>query len=307
MKKISILLMVLVFSILAACSRSSTDIPTWQEQYDLGVRYLSEGNYEEAIIAFTAAIEIDPKRAEAYIERGNAYIGSGETAQTLAAALADYEAVLSIDAANAEAYLGLADVYIRMGEYDKAEDVLREGLEKTSGDKSIADKLAMIESGSITDSSGNVRRETTYREDGSLDSIFEYEYNEQGYESGWTVLCYEEGSLKESYYAVVELGEDGYPAKNMYYDQDGTPSGTYDLMTFNELGQEVERIKYYSDDSYTRYLYYYNDSGQRTRHEAYRDGELTSYWEYQYAEDGSPLGQTRYDAEGNVIGTTRYN
>ena len=52
---------------------------TWQEQYDLGIRYLSEGNYEEAIIAFTAAIEIDPNRAEAYVGRGDAYVGSGET------------------------------------------------------------------------------------------------------------------------------------------------------------------------------------------------------------------------------------
>ena len=43
---------------------------TWQEQYDLGVRYLAEGNYEEAIIAFTAAIEIDPNRVEAYMGRG---------------------------------------------------------------------------------------------------------------------------------------------------------------------------------------------------------------------------------------------
>lgn len=39
----------------------------WQSQYDLGVRYLSEGNYEEAVIAFTAAIEIDPNRPEAYV------------------------------------------------------------------------------------------------------------------------------------------------------------------------------------------------------------------------------------------------
>ena len=54
----------------------------WQSQYDLGVRYLSEGNYEEAIIAFTAAIEIDPKRPEAYVGRGGAYIGSGETASS---------------------------------------------------------------------------------------------------------------------------------------------------------------------------------------------------------------------------------
>lgn len=46
---------------------SSKDQLTWQEQYDLGVRYLEDGDYEEAIIAFTAAIEIDPKRAEAYI------------------------------------------------------------------------------------------------------------------------------------------------------------------------------------------------------------------------------------------------
>lgn len=50
----------------------------WQEQYDLGVRYLSEGNYEEAIIAFTAAIEIDPKKLEAYTGLSNAYIASGD-------------------------------------------------------------------------------------------------------------------------------------------------------------------------------------------------------------------------------------
>lgn len=31
---------------LAACGQSAQE--AWQEQYDLGVRYLSEGNYEEA-------------------------------------------------------------------------------------------------------------------------------------------------------------------------------------------------------------------------------------------------------------------
>lgn len=51
---------------LSACggkaeSEPSADALTWREQYDLGIRYLSEGNYEEAIIAFTAAIGIDPK------------------------------------------------------------------------------------------------------------------------------------------------------------------------------------------------------------------------------------------------------
>lgn len=45
----------------------------WQEQYDLGIRYLAEGNYEEAIIAFTEAIEIDEKRPDSYFSRGQAY------------------------------------------------------------------------------------------------------------------------------------------------------------------------------------------------------------------------------------------
>lgn len=58
-----------------ACGQET---PTWQEQYDLGIRYLSEGNYEEAIIAFTAAIEIDPKRPEGYSGLANTYIAMGD-------------------------------------------------------------------------------------------------------------------------------------------------------------------------------------------------------------------------------------
>ena len=67
----------LFLCMLCSCSKSPEE--QWQEQYDLGVRYLSEGNYEEAVIAFTAAIEIDPNRAEAYVSRGDAYVASGES------------------------------------------------------------------------------------------------------------------------------------------------------------------------------------------------------------------------------------
>ena len=143
---------------LCACGQSAE--AKWQEQYDLGVRYLSEGNYEEAIIAFTAAIDIVPKRPEAYIGRGDAYARSGDTQDNLAAALADYEAALELDETLAGAWLGLADVYIRQGDYDKALETLREGLDKTGGDQSIADKIEEMESGSFSDSSGNLRRKS---------------------------------------------------------------------------------------------------------------------------------------------------
>lgn len=58
--------------LLTGCTGSGA--ATWQEQYDMGVQYLSEGNYEEAVPAFSAAIEIDSKRAEAYVRGGDAYM-----------------------------------------------------------------------------------------------------------------------------------------------------------------------------------------------------------------------------------------
>ena len=88
---------------MVACAKA----PTWQEQYDLGVRYLSEGNYQEAIIAFTAAIEIDPKQENAYI--------------------------------------GLADAYIGMGDYEQARQVLQTAQEQLGQMQSLADKLNELE------------------------------------------------------------------------------------------------------------------------------------------------------------------
>ena len=69
-----ILLAALLLLSLAACQKApeaaepADEAPDWQTQYDLGVRYLSEGNYEEAILAFEAAIEIDPRNADAYLK-----------------------------------------------------------------------------------------------------------------------------------------------------------------------------------------------------------------------------------------------
>ena len=113
--------------LLTGCGQTA---PTWQEQYDLGLRYLSEGNYEEAIIAFAAAIEIDPKQPLAYVGRGDAYMGLEQTEENLSAAQADYECAIELDEALVEAYLGLAEVYIRQGQYEKALEILNSGLEK---------------------------------------------------------------------------------------------------------------------------------------------------------------------------------
>ena len=64
---------------LAGCGTKQKAL-SWQEQYDLGVRYLSEGKYEEAVLAFEAAIEIDPKRPEAYASLADAHLAAGDAA-----------------------------------------------------------------------------------------------------------------------------------------------------------------------------------------------------------------------------------
>ncbi len=82
---LSLLLSVTLVIGLCACGGKKEEPLTWQEQYDLGVRYLSDGNYEEAVLAFKAAIEIDPKQPDAYVGLSDAYIGLGDYEKALQA------------------------------------------------------------------------------------------------------------------------------------------------------------------------------------------------------------------------------
>ena len=58
----------------------------------MGVRYLSEGNYEEAVLAFTAAIEIDPNRPEAYLDLSEVYLARGDIQAAIDILTAGYDA-----------------------------------------------------------------------------------------------------------------------------------------------------------------------------------------------------------------------
>lgn len=228
MKKVIALLLAVQLFCLFGCAKGSA----WQEQYDLGMRYLSDGNYEEAIIVFTAAIEIDPKNAGAYLGRANAYIGLGDTDENLAAAWADFEEARGIDETNPDAWLGLADVCIRRGEYDDARGILEEALTATGNDPSIADKLEEMKSGNVTDSSGRIRRRTGYDGSGNLAWYHTYEYgpngnvslatsyDASGVQTGQVELRYDgEGREVVGYGWVSETGELG--RLEFQYDSQG--------------------------------------------------------------------------------------
>ncbi len=106
---IAAVIFVIIFLVIAIIQSisiiSGSDEKKLQEQLDLGERYLQELAYEQAIVAYTAAIEIDPK---------------------------------SVDA-----YLGLADAYLGLGDVNMALDVLQDGYDET-GDESLLDKMDEI-------------------------------------------------------------------------------------------------------------------------------------------------------------------
>ncbi len=302
------------FMILSFCA-CGQKAPTWQEQYDLGVRYLEEGNYEEAIIAFTAAIEIDPKQALTYVGRGDAYIGSGETDENLAAALADYEKTIELDKANAEAYLGIADVYIRMGEYEKAYQTLKDALEKTDNDQSISDKIEEMESGVYVDSTNHIRRSNNYDLDGTLTDYTIYSYDFLGRRCGWENYGRREneageavGDLTMTSYCEVDFDEENHPTQNRFYNPDGTPT-EHDTFVYNERGLKSEQYRYKADGTLVCYFYfYYDEQGREIKYEGYHeDGEMYSYWVSEYDTEGNVIRETQYDPDGTVRGYSTFD
>ena len=66
----------LLFVFTSACGKNTAE--KWQEQYDLGQQYLLEENYEQAIVAFSEAIEIEPMEIQAYTGLIQAYWQSGD-------------------------------------------------------------------------------------------------------------------------------------------------------------------------------------------------------------------------------------
>lgn len=86
----------LLCAVLGGCAEKPLPL---EEQLDLGMRYLSELNYENAVIAFTAAIEIHSRNVQAYAGLYSAYAAQGETELAEQTWDAMLEAGVSVDRA----------------------------------------------------------------------------------------------------------------------------------------------------------------------------------------------------------------
>ena len=88
------------------------------DQLELGRKYLEEMDYEQAIVAFEAAIAIDPKCEEAYLALAETYIAQGT--------------------GDSGVYLPGADIYVTQDNIEKAIKVLEEGYSQTGSETILA-------------------------------------------------------------------------------------------------------------------------------------------------------------------------
>jgi len=84
--------------------------------YNRGIAYKRKGNLDQAIADYSKAIELDPKLATAYNNRGIAYRAKGNLDQ----AIADYTKAIELDPKNATAYNNRGIVYAEQKKYDQA-------------------------------------------------------------------------------------------------------------------------------------------------------------------------------------------
>lgn len=255
--------------VLTACGNKAQ---AYQDKYDLGAKYVSDGNYEEAIIAYTAAIKIDVKNPAAYLARGKAYVLSGETTNSLETALEDFNRAVELDETNTDAYLGLADVYIRRGEYDKALEVIEKAVDKTNSASEIVQKLEEMKDGKFIDSSGNLRRMNSYDSDGTL-----------------------------LWYHIYTYDQDRRTATATSYNANNSQTGHVDLV-YDSNGRSIVNYDYPSDSGAIEKIEYdYDGDGKKVASRLYRaSGDLRVSFAYQYNSDGKLSRTDQYDSDGSL-------
>ena len=255
---------------------------SWQSQYDLGVRYLSEGNYKEAIIAFTAAIEIDPKQERAYIGLVEAYVAVGDTEMASEVLKKAMQAI------------GETETLIAAGQKLVLDPTVRTERVDMGGGRYRIDEF---------ETNGRIMRRTYYKNEMQLRTTV-YERDE-------------DGKLVRRVYYDAQGVMTGYSISEDYdnethstsYDATGIVTG-YVVNKWDDDGKEHYYAEYDSDKRMTvDEKFEYNADGNVIRStvtEYNADGSVEYYIIYEYGTEGEMLRGTEYNSDGSVRLVTTY-
>src|SRR5580658_1405694 len=113
----------IVLAIVAACFAGCSSDPNKRKLrlVESGARYLSNSKYQEAIIQFRSAIQIDPRFAAAHYQLARAYLAAGNSA----AAYREFNQTAGLDTGNLDAKLNVANLLLENRQYKEAETITR--------------------------------------------------------------------------------------------------------------------------------------------------------------------------------------
>ena len=113
-----IVLLLLIMALFLNGCRRNVQVQI-SEQLELGEKYLTEGNYEEAIVAFNKVIELNPKKWAGYQKIAEIYFSQNQYSE--AAGILN-QAMIHVDKAiSAEEQDNIAKMYTLIAENDVAE------------------------------------------------------------------------------------------------------------------------------------------------------------------------------------------
>ena len=281
MKKFTALFLALSLLLtLIACGAKGA----WQEKYDLGMRCLNEGNYQEAVIAFEAAIEIDPKRPEAY--------------------------------------LGAAEAYIAADDIDAAIAILEKGYAATN-DETLKKRLDEIKSGTFSDYWGRAKQLSGYDENGALVWYHLYTYDTQGrtasvtsYDAAGNQTSHVDCEYDAKGNEIVSFGYSvndgtligiektyntgGLVTKETNIYSDGR-SINYTTFQYDQNGYCIRKNMYNKNILYGYCTYENNGDGKCNKETEYNaDGEILWYYTFAYNEAGDLIEQRFYSSDGRL-------
>jgi len=117
-KTIWVILPIVLFFLFSCAStqKKKTEARDAEFYNNRGIAYDEEGQYDQAILDYNKALEINPRYAEAYNNRGVAYANKGQYDQ----AISDYNKALEINPRFAAPYQYRGNTYMTKGLYNEA-------------------------------------------------------------------------------------------------------------------------------------------------------------------------------------------
>ena len=269
---ISVILAMVMTLSLAACTSAQAK---WQKQYDLGLKYVSEAKYDEAVISFNKAIEIDPKQPQAYVALAGvqySYVGGGSAA-----------ALETIDKA-IEATGGSDTLQMVREQIENTTFAYGPVLDRMAAECAIV--KTETEPGDFGgtkqisyDANGNPVVVSYTDRDGNPREYFAYRYNRDNQRTRET--AYFAGEFLR--YTLYEYDSQGRAVKNTLQSADGAVSGTV-IIEYNADGRRTETNYGLSGEKLM--VTEYDAQGRKTKDAFYENNALKNYYLHEYSDDG---------------------